>query len=83
MAFYIKYTCNSTDSQDGAITHVNYYNEDGTETPLTTSSSLAHGYATEAAAQSVIDSNPTWISGAIAAATISGTNVTFTIEEAS
>ena len=75
MAFYIKYTC----TLDGSVNHVNYYNEDGTETPLTTSS--AHGYATEAAAQAVIDSNPTWISGPKSAATFSGTNVTFTIVE--
>ena len=69
MAFYIKYQ-----SPTGTVSHTNYYNEDGTETPLTTSS--AHGYATEAAAQAVIDSNPSWISAA------KSTGATFSIEEA-
>ena len=68
MAFYIKYQ-----SPTGTASHTNYYSEDGNLTYLTNSS--AHGYATEAAAQAVIDSNPLWISGA------KSTGATFSIVE--
>ena len=59
MAFYIKSSANTY-----------YYKEDGTKVPAIVDgnyvgdTSDAKSYSTEAAAQAVIDANPTWIATA-------------------
>ena len=62
MAFYIK-------AKDNTVN----YKDDGTQVYELDN---AKSYSTEAAAQAVIDNNPSWISGA------KSTGATFSIEEA-
>ena len=66
MAFYIK-------SNDPEMNQNTYYSEDGST--IYTTSTSAKGYSTEAAAQAVIDANPTWI------ATAKSNGETFSVEQ--
>ena len=68
MAFYIKSSANTF-----------YYKEDGTQVPALVDGrrymSDAKSYSTEAAAQAVIDANPSWI------ATAKSNGETFSVEQ--